>query len=682
MMKISTNKTTRAAGAVLGALLLGAAGAAQATYVYWDGGAEDGLWSSGVNWDTDTVPSTNDVAFITDGSTVDYSSWTNANLYAFRVQNGTLNIDSGYLEATAYTKWWDCWVGANSSVTGMVNQTGGKAVLGFVEIGRNQNSYGIYNLSGGELDITYVSRTSGYHFFVGTPDSRNGGGYGLFEISNDAVFSTRYGVQIGSSLTIGSVAYATNGTFSVVGSDCSIDIGNYPSNSTAGAWYQCTGNTLKLGIDEGGISPITIHGGDATFEYQAELVPYFVDGVTPEAGKWTVMYATNGTISADGLSLPDSVDADMWNFGVTNGNELWVSYGQGGWEGLTVPAAPSSLIARPTGPLEASLEWSAPEGTVTGYSIKRSTVSGGPYTTVATDVVETSYTDTVPATDTTYYYVVSANNDYGEGEDSSEDAAVVIDATILFSYGSDYGTIYEAYSLFDDDESTHWDSIADAWAGLDYGSDNAKEIVQVRYILRKYSEASVLPYASNCTFEAANSSDWSDAVTLHTVPVDVLTGYEGWNSFEVSGGTAYRYFRVVSAPGLKNKAFAEIMVLTTEDFTSNGTPLYWLEDSGLTEADDEVDNDGDGLMTWEEYVAGTDPTDAADVLKMTDFSMTNGLVITWNSVEGKTYSVVTNTSLSVGESGVMDTVTGLDGSTSYTGSVSSASAVFYSIGVE
>ena len=90
----------------------------------------------------------------------------------------------------------------------------------------------------------------------------------------------------------------------------------------------------------------------------------------------------------------------------------------------SAPAAPASLTA--TGyDSRVELSWTASPG-ASSYSIKRSTTAGGPYATLATGATSTTYNDTfVPGgatvvNGTTYYYVVTASNTFGEGAASTE----------------------------------------------------------------------------------------------------------------------------------------------------------------------------------------------------------------------------------------------------------------------
>ncbi len=88
---------------------------------------------------------------------------------------------------------------------------------------------------------------------------------------------------------------------------------------------------------------------------------------------------------------------------------------------VPAPGATGGLAAA-AGNGQVSLTWAAATG-ATGYGVHRSTTSGGPYTTIKSNIVGTSYTDTGVTNGTTYYYVVTATNAEGEGASSSQAAA-------------------------------------------------------------------------------------------------------------------------------------------------------------------------------------------------------------------------------------------------------------------
>ncbi|MFN2513923.1 MAG: fibronectin type III domain-containing protein [Pyrinomonadaceae bacterium] len=87
----------------------------------------------------------------------------------------------------------------------------------------------------------------------------------------------------------------------------------------------------------------------------------------------------------------------------------------------TPPAAPTGLTAT-AGNAQVALSWTASSG-ATSYNVKRSTTSGGPYTTIAPGVTTTSYTDASVTNGTTYYYVVTAVNSTGESANSNQASA-------------------------------------------------------------------------------------------------------------------------------------------------------------------------------------------------------------------------------------------------------------------
>lgn len=85
------------------------------------------------------------------------------------------------------------------------------------------------------------------------------------------------------------------------------------------------------------------------------------------------------------------------------------------------PMAPASLTAAWSN-AAIVLSWNSVAG-ASGYSVKRSTASGGPYSTVATGLTNTAYTDTTALNGPAYSYIVTATNSSGEGSASNEATA-------------------------------------------------------------------------------------------------------------------------------------------------------------------------------------------------------------------------------------------------------------------
>ena len=89
------------------------------------------------------------------------------------------------------------------------------------------------------------------------------------------------------------------------------------------------------------------------------------------------------------------------------------------------PVAPTELTASTTngdGPV--TLTWTAPTGSVDGYSVKRAAAPAGPYTSIAT-VPTTSASDTTAMSGQTYYYVVNAVKAGIESSASNQASAVL-----------------------------------------------------------------------------------------------------------------------------------------------------------------------------------------------------------------------------------------------------------------
>jgi hypothetical protein len=116
----------------------------------------------------------------------------------------------------------------------------------------------------------------------------------------------------------------------------------------------------------------------------------------------------------------------------------------------------------------------------------------------------------------------------------------------------------------------------------------------------------------------------------------------------------------------------------------------WLQQYGLPTdgSADHADLDGTGMNVYQDWVAGLNPTNALSVLKMTSATKTNnpaGLVVTWESVNTRTYYLQSSTNLAAQPafSTIQSNIVGQAGTTSYTDTNAVGSGpYFYRVGVE
>jgi hypothetical protein len=102
---------------------------------------------------------------------------------------------------------------------------------------------------------------------------------------------------------------------------------------------------------------------------------------------------------------------------------IWGDYYfvQGCYRAMGPPPQVTGLTAQNVSFTQVPLTWQAQSGAIR-YNVKRSVVSGGPYTYLAPPPVLTTntFTDNTVAPNMTYYYVVSASSAAGEGPNSTE----------------------------------------------------------------------------------------------------------------------------------------------------------------------------------------------------------------------------------------------------------------------
>ena len=181
-----------------------------------------------------------------------------------------------------------------------------------------------------------------------------------------------------------------------------------------------------------------------------------------------------------------------------------------------------------------------------GYVIYRSTEENGIY-----DLVDTTLTNSFKDTQLavrTYYYRVAAIVKGTEGTVSQTAAVDIMTDQLITgtpvgtagSWNNNSQTTFKA--ALDGNLSTFFDAnISDgAWSGYDLGNNYSAQILEVRFCPRSGYPARMV----GGKFQGANTSDFSDSVTLYTVtdsPIELQ-----YTVIPVTDTGRYRYLRYIS----------------------------------------------------------------------------------------------------------------------------------------
>jgi hypothetical protein len=192
------------------------------------------------------------------------------------------------------------------------------------------------------------------------------------------------------------------------------------SPSPAAFGNQNTGTT--------GTKTITVSNvGTATETYSSIAISpsVFTNGNTGLSGQCaasgTIAVSTSCTVLAK--FTPTAVTSYSGTLSVTgtvNGSDILTGAGT---NAISIPSVPTGLTAAVSGST-INLSWNASTGTVVNYVVRRATVSGGPYTTIASPTT-TTYADTSLSAGT-YFYVVASSNSAGTSANSTQATGTVI----------------------------------------------------------------------------------------------------------------------------------------------------------------------------------------------------------------------------------------------------------------
>lgn len=132
--------------------------------------------------------------------------------------------------------------------------------------------------------------------------------------------------------------------------------------------------------------------------------------ILPETGGFYRLLPVSSGLSLNGPSTNGAIVQQLE--ATASLNQQWAIVSP------ATPVFPAGLSAIALSATQVALQWQSVPG-ATSYSVKRSTASGGPYTTIATGITATNYTDTLEWA-VKHYYVVTALSGTGESPNSAE----------------------------------------------------------------------------------------------------------------------------------------------------------------------------------------------------------------------------------------------------------------------
>jgi beta-galactosidase len=165
-------------------------------------------------------------------------------------------------------------------------------------------------------------------------------------------------------------------------------------------------------------------GGNALVTVSWDIVPgattYNLWRATTSGGPYTLIAGNIGGVNL-GYTDNNVTNLTSYYYVVTaNGN------GASSVNSTEVKATPSAIVTGLTATAtngQIVLNWNGSPGA--NYNVKRSTVTGGPYVTIASSIATNNYTDSSAATCQPYFYVVTITNADNESLPSTEASATL-----------------------------------------------------------------------------------------------------------------------------------------------------------------------------------------------------------------------------------------------------------------
>jgi autotransporter-associated beta strand protein len=387
---------------------------------------------------------------------------------------GNTIVNGGVLEIASNSKLYSVWQGAtvtvNSGGTLRINGWNGYGNGGWGELDQvPMDDPNVLLLDGGALEFTASwagssDRAIGLGSHGGTLKNSSTQAWTLAAsgTGTQAVLTNNSGLTLDGSGTGGVVqkSITGSGTLTKTGTGTWTLSG---SNTYSGATSVGAGK-LTVSGSVSNTSGVVVAAGSALEVSGTLLATGDITNNGTLTFTGTAQFSAGGTITNNGTIYNNSPSLVLPANIVNNGTI---------YTNLNVPAG----LAATAGNAQVSLSWSAVAG-ATSYRVKRATVSGGPYTLIAspttTALILTGLTNGTP-----YYYVVSAASAAGASADSAQVSATPVAAGPLPSppwAKTDVGTVGTAGT------SGYAGSSSLVVSGAGAGINNAADAFQFAYV--------------------------------------------------------------------------------------------------------------------------------------------------------------------------------------------------------
>ena len=205
----------------------------------------------------------------------------------------------------------------------------------------------------------------------------------------------------------------------------------------------------------------------------------------------------------------------------------------------------------------------------------------------------------------------------------------IVGGNLIFGLDPVWAAGREFEKVFDGDPATFYDYIepSGGFVGLDLGEPMLANTIQ--FHPRSGQTARMV----GGRFEASNDSTVSGYQTLHIISAEPANAPQ---LVELALDQPYRYYRYVSPSG----GYANIAEFSVDVIASDGDQLpddwevYYFGGTEVVNGGENEDFDGDGSSNYEEWVAGTDPTNPDEFLELTPV-----VGVAWFGVNNRSYEI-------------------------------------------